>query len=108
MDIISIIMSLASQVYAISNLIVVIAFCAGLLCLYKVIEILVNRQDEQRNPLTAIPFYFIGAAIGIGFGLSSDLAQKTIFNSAESHENEVVFKTLNENNPEPGGNIPNQ
>ncbi len=109
--IIEIIMSLASQTYAVGNLVVVLAFCAGLFCLYKAIEILMNRDDDRQNPLSALPMYFIGASIGIGFGLSSDLVQNTIFGASDDHSGDVVFKTLNEfNQGQVGGgqNIPNQ
>lgn len=91
-DIVVIIMSLASQVFALGNLLVVIALMIGLFCLYKCVDTLINRNDEQRNPLSAVPFYFIGAAAGIGFGVSSDFIQNTFFGSSNSYKTEAVFE----------------
>lgn len=93
-DIVVIIMSLASQVFALGNLLVVIALMIGLFCLSKCVDTLINRNDEQRNPLSAVPFYFMGAAAGIGFGVSSDFIQNTFFGSSNSYKTEAVFEAI--------------
>ena len=71
---------ITSQIKSFGNLAVVVMFVFGLFCLYKIVQTVMNREDERQYPLKNIPLYFLGGAIGIGSSLSSELVQKTIFN----------------------------
>lgn len=90
-DIVMIIMSLASQVFNVGNLVVLIAMLGGFACLIMIPVTVLGQDEPHKNPLNAIPYYFIGAGIGLGVGFSSDMVQATIFGENTDHTLERAF-----------------
>lgn len=84
--------SLTSQLKSAGNLAVVILFIFGLFCLYKIVQTVMNREDERSYPLKNIPLYFIGAAIGIGASISSEFVQNTIFGQSSDAVEDNFFE----------------
>lgn len=84
--------SLTSQMSQFGNLMTVLLMVFGFYCLYKIVQTVLNREDERSYPLKNIPLYFLGAAVGLGASLSSELVQGTIFGKKSTHLGEAVFQ----------------
>lgn len=84
--------SLTEQLKSAGNLAVVILFVFGLFCLYKIVQTVMNREDERSYPLKNIPLYFVGAAIGIGASISSEFVQNTIFGESSDKVGDDFFE----------------
>lgn len=84
-------LSLASQIYLFGNLVVVLMMVLGFWCLYKIIMTFANREDERAYPMKAVPLYFLGAAVGLGSSMSSDLVQITLFGKKTESIKDAVF-----------------
>ncbi len=84
--------SVTEQIKSVGNLAVVVMFVIGLFCLYKIVQTVMNREDERQYPLKNIPLYFLGAAVGIGSSMSSDLVQNTIFGETNQEIKGDFFK----------------
>ncbi len=83
--------SLTSQMANFGNLMTVLLMVFGLFCLHKIVQTVINREDERSYPLKNIPLYFLGAAIGLGASLSSELVQGTIFGKKSTKVSDDVF-----------------
>ncbi|MDK9790599.1 hypothetical protein [Vibrio sp. D431a] len=70
----------------------------GMYCIYQLVMTFMNRDENSRDyPMKNVPFYFIGAALGLGAMAFSKTVQETLFGSAEgtSGADQNIWQTKN-------------
>ncbi|CAH7366026.1 exported hypothetical protein [Vibrio chagasii] len=77
---------ITENVGAFTNLLAIILILVGMYCIYQLVMTFTNRDEGNRDyPMKNVPYYFIGAALGIGAMAMNGVVLETLFGSSGDH-----------------------
>ena len=79
------------QILSLAGAFTVAGFITGCWCVFKIIVLITNYQEDARNnKLSGIIYYLIAGGLGFGFAFTSDVFRGTIWGTGSSASNNGV------------------
>ncbi|CAH7366147.1 conserved membrane hypothetical protein [Vibrio chagasii] len=85
MGLADVIENLQGGVSAFVSLLAIVLILVGMYCIYQLVMTFTNRDEGNRDyPMKNVPYYFIGAALGIGAMAMNNVVLETLFGDSGS------------------------
>ncbi|MGR5365779.1 hypothetical protein [Photobacterium damselae] len=85
-DVKSTLSQILGQILSFAGAFTVAGFITGCWCIFKIIVLITNYQEDARNnKLSGIIYYLIAGGMGFGFAFSSDVFRGTVWGSGSAN-----------------------
>lgn len=79
------------QILSLAGAFTVAGFITGCWCVFKIIVLITNYQEDARNnKLSGIIYYLIAGGLGFGFAFTSDVFRGTIWGTGSASSNNGI------------------
>lgn len=84
-------LSIIAIVASFGSLMNVVFIVVGMYSMYQLVSVFSDRDERDKEKRKRIPFYFLGAALGLGALASSRIVQNTVYSFDEGGRTREAF-----------------